>query len=196
MRTQQLTMLALGFCGFAAVAGCGDQQDGSPAPLGASEEATGSIGLGLQLATGASLDVAHYTITGPKGFSKSGSIDISASNGIRVTIGGLPVGKGYSITLSGKTGDDSASCAGSATFDVQARTDDRRYRVCHLSRGCPHGERPGHRRAEHLPDHRRVGCETPQKSRSAASSHYLRPRTTATRHRARSASLGRRAPEP
>lgn len=122
MRTQQLTMLALGFCGLTALAGCGDQNEGSNAPSGANEEATGSIGLGLQLSGGASVNSASYTIIGPKGFSKSGSIDVSKSSGLRATISGLPVGLGYSITLSAKSSDDAVSCAGSANFNVQART--------------------------------------------------------------------------
>ncbi|HEY0467970.1 MAG TPA: hypothetical protein VGC79_27410, partial [Polyangiaceae bacterium] len=38
------------------------------------------------------------------------------------TIGGIPVGTGYTITINGTTTDTSTTCGGSGTFNVQART--------------------------------------------------------------------------
>ena len=121
MRTEKLTLLALGFFGLASVVGCGSQSDGSNGPAGASQESSGEVNLALQLANGSSIQSASYTIIGPNGFSKTGSIDLSGATKLSATIGGLPVGAGYVITLSATTSDAAATCGGSATFNVQAR---------------------------------------------------------------------------
>ncbi|HEY3664533.1 MAG TPA: hypothetical protein VGL19_00990, partial [Polyangiaceae bacterium] len=71
MRTQTLSMLALGFCGFASLVGCGSQGEGSNAPSGAAQESTGEVNLALQLANGSTIQTANYTIIGPNGFSKA-----------------------------------------------------------------------------------------------------------------------------
>jgi uncharacterized protein YjiK len=80
----------------------------------------GSIGLSLQLASGATLNSVSYTITGPSGFSRTGTIDTSQSGVISTTIGGLPAGNGFSIALNGTTTDGATHCGGSASFNVTA----------------------------------------------------------------------------
>ena len=122
MRTQKLTMLAVGFLGLTSVVGCGSQGDATNAPSGAMQESTGSVGLALQLASGSTINSASYTIIGPNGFSKTGTIDVSAATKLSASIGGLPAGTGYAITLSATTADAATNCGGSATFNVQART--------------------------------------------------------------------------
>ena len=62
-------------------------------------ENTGSIGLTLAAAPGVTLNSVTYTITG-NGFTKSGTIDTSGSPTVNGTIGGIPAGKGYTITLT------------------------------------------------------------------------------------------------
>ena len=122
MRTEKLSILALGFCGITALVGCGDQNSGANAPASASEESSGEVNLALQLANGSALNSASYTIIGPNGFSKTASIDLSAATKLSATIGGLPAGTGYAITISATTTDASATCGGSATFNVTAHT--------------------------------------------------------------------------
>ncbi len=61
-----------------------------------------------------------YTIIGPNGFSKAGTIDVSSSTAISAVIGGLPAGNGYVITLTATGTGGSATCGGSATFNVTA----------------------------------------------------------------------------
>jgi hypothetical protein len=78
----------------------------------------GSVGLALQVAPGLTLDEVSYAITGPLGFTTTGSIDVSNSTTVSAVISGLPAGTGYSITLTGTTTDGSTTCSGSATFDV------------------------------------------------------------------------------
>jgi hypothetical protein len=120
IRTEKMTMLAVGLCGVATLVGCGSTSDGSQAPAEqAREESTGSLDLGLQLANGHILASASYTITGPNGYSKTGTIDISKSNQITATISGLPAGTGFSITISASS-TEGDTCGGSAGFGVTA----------------------------------------------------------------------------
>jgi len=122
MRTEKLSILALGFCGITAIVGCGDQNSGTNAPASASEESSGEVNLALLLGNGSSLNAATYTIVGPNAYSKTGSIDLSSATKLSATIGGIPVGTGYSITINGTTTDTSTTCGGSATFSITART--------------------------------------------------------------------------
>jgi len=84
-----------------------------------SVEQSGSLGLNLQAAPGVTLNAVAYSITG-NGFSKTGSIDSSGSPTISGTIGGIPAGKGYTITLTATSVEGTTTFSGSATFDVTA----------------------------------------------------------------------------
>lgn len=92
----------------------------TPAPLQNGGGDVGQLGVALALAPGSSLGIVNYTITGPNNFMKSGSFDVSHSSTLSATIGGLPAGMGYNITLSGTASDGATMCLGSATFDVMA----------------------------------------------------------------------------
>lgn len=107
--------LALGL----ALSACSSEPQPSDQPAG-SVESAGDIALELQLASGATLSSASYTITGPGAFSKTGNIDVSKSNKIAATVGGLPAAAGYTVTLAATSTDSSTSCSGSATFNVTA----------------------------------------------------------------------------
>jgi hypothetical protein len=119
MRTGKLTMLALGLCGFTCLAGCG-QGDKGDALAPVSEESVGEIDLGLTLANGQIINSANYTITGPNGFSRTGTIDLTAATRVTALIGGIPAGTGYSISISATTTNGASTCNGSATFSVTA----------------------------------------------------------------------------
>ncbi|HEX3851836.1 MAG TPA: hypothetical protein VHW01_12765, partial [Polyangiaceae bacterium] len=87
---------------------------------GSVAENTGSIGLSLQ-AAGVTLNSVAYTIIGPGGFSKSGSIDVTNSTHISTVIGGIPAANGYSVSLTASDASNSGiTCAGSASFNVTA----------------------------------------------------------------------------
>jgi hypothetical protein len=111
-----------GFVGSLATAALatGCSGSGSPGSDPSDVANAGSIQVALQLANGTTVNSASYTITGPGGFAKSGSVDVSNSGSISAVIGGLPAGTGYSITLSATSTDSSTSCAGSASFSVTA----------------------------------------------------------------------------
>ena len=107
--------LALGMSGLSA--GCKNAE----APgFESSNEDGGEIALKLTLASGQSLNSVGYTITGPGGYAKTGSIDVSRSTKLATTIGGIPNGTGYSISLSGTTTDGGTACNGSTSFSVTA----------------------------------------------------------------------------
>jgi hypothetical protein len=120
MRTEKMTMLALGLCGVTSLAGCGSQSDRPSTHAPGSQESVGSVGLNLQLASGATINSASYTITGPNAFTKTGTINLTSATKLSATIGGLPAGTGYTITLSATSTDGSTSCGGSAGFNVVA----------------------------------------------------------------------------
>ena len=105
-------LLALGV--GAPLNGCSSE------PLsGAGVDQVGSLGLNLDAAPGVTLNAVAYTITG-NGFTKSGSIDTSGAPTISGTIGGIPAGKGYAITLSATSVESGIAFTGSATFNVTA----------------------------------------------------------------------------
>jgi len=98
-------------------AGCND----ALAPgLASSKANEGEVALDLTLAGGQSLNAVTYAITGPGGYARTGSIDVSHSTQISTTIGGIPNGSGYTISLSGTTTDGGTACNGSASFSVSA----------------------------------------------------------------------------
>jgi serine/threonine protein kinase len=107
--------LSLGFAFLAT--GC---SDASSPPIAPSSERAGEVALQLQLAPGATLTSANYSITGPAAFAKTGSLDVSQSSKISGTIGGIPAGSGYTVTLAASTADASFACSGSGTFNVTA----------------------------------------------------------------------------
>jgi hypothetical protein len=103
-------------CAGPEVAGCG----ALPSSDGAGQENAGTIGLNLALPGGTTIASASYVVTGPNGFTKTGSLDVSHSQTLSAVIGGLPVGDGYSIELQATSTDGSLSCTGSASFSVVA----------------------------------------------------------------------------
>lgn len=116
----KMTMAALAFCGYASVAGCGGSERGH-GPSVESADSSGAISFALQIAGGHTIQSASYTIAGPGGYSKTGTIDLSTSATLSATIGGIPAGAGYTIAVSATATDGTTSCAGSATFAVMAR---------------------------------------------------------------------------
>jgi len=82
-------------------------------------EQLGSLGLNLDVGSGVTLSSVSYVITG-NGLNKTGSIDVSGAATINGTIGGIPAGSGYTITLTATSTDGATSFTGSAGFNVIA----------------------------------------------------------------------------
>jgi hypothetical protein len=117
-------LAALGACAAIACsggsAGPGAGADNAPG-ASPSSDTSGSIGARLTLTGGVTLAAATYTITSPTGFNKSANVDLTSASALSFTVGGLPAGTGYSITLTATSVDGVTSCLGSATFSVTAR---------------------------------------------------------------------------
>ncbi|HZJ66395.1 MAG TPA: hypothetical protein VFD36_22970 [Kofleriaceae bacterium] len=109
-----MTMLALGVCSVGSFVGCTD--DGAALE---SDDSTGEVGIALTLPGGTTIQSASFSITGPMGFSRTGTINVSASTRLTALISGIPAGTGYQITITATTTDGSTSCSGSASFAVQ-----------------------------------------------------------------------------
>jgi hypothetical protein len=94
---------------FASVAGtlgtwgCSTSKDG---PGVASRESTGNVGLQLQVGNNITVNAISYDISG-NGFHKTGSINVQNSTTVAATIGGIPTGTGYVITLTASATNDS-----------------------------------------------------------------------------------------
>src|SRR5690349_2090931 len=93
---------------------------GAPKTGAAADDASGSVGLALQLPGGQTLNTFTYQITGPSAFAKSGSLDVSHSTALSAVISPLPAGTGFTITLTGMTADGSLTCSGTGMFGVMA----------------------------------------------------------------------------
>ncbi|MEI9937369.1 MAG: phosphoesterase [Pseudomonadota bacterium] len=119
-RVSILALTGVGAC--AGVVGCSGNDSSTTAETSPSDGKSGEIGLALDVGGGVTINTASYTIVGPNGFTKTGTIDLSAATAFSATIGGIPVGNGYSISLSATATDGTTNCGGSATFNVTART--------------------------------------------------------------------------
>jgi phospholipase C len=118
MKISLVGSILLGAVSTTALFG-GCSSAGSPHDPGSSgSENIGTVGLQLQVGEGVTLNTLSYTITGPAEFNRMGTIDVSGSTTISATIGGIPFGSGYLISLSGHSLEGTAMCAGSASFDV------------------------------------------------------------------------------
>lgn len=111
--TFRLSGLAV-LVGALAVAGCSERQAGSD------QSAVGAVNLELQLAPGLQLNSLNYVITGPNAFSRTGTLNLASSSTLSGLIGGIPVGNGYTITVSGTASDGATTCGGMASFNVSA----------------------------------------------------------------------------
>ena len=99
-----------------SLAGCNAPADGTTTNGPATE--AGSIA--LTLAPGVTIGTFTYSLTGPS--SRTGSINVASSTTLTTLIGGVPVGVGYSISITGTATDGTTTCAGtSAPFAVVAK---------------------------------------------------------------------------
>ena len=113
----RMTTLALALSSYAFFTGCNSGHN--PAGI-EGRDTSGTITLELRLPDGRLIQTANYTITGPNGFTRSGTINVGASNTLTATIGGLPAGAGFQITITAMTTDGTVNCGGSAMFAVAA----------------------------------------------------------------------------
>jgi PKD repeat protein len=111
-----LFLAAVATGGSFSLQGCGKNDQSAPDVDGD----LGMVGLALTLSGGTVLNAASYVVTGPAGFNRTGTLDLSHSTTISALIP-LPAGGPYSISLSGTSADGAVTCAGTAAFSVTAR---------------------------------------------------------------------------
>jgi len=103
------------------VAGCdGSSAGGREAPPA---DDLGSISFALAPTAGIRFATVDYAIAGPGGFTTGASLDVSQSQTLAGTIGGLPAGAGYVLTMSAVDVEHRlVGCHGqTAPFTVAAR---------------------------------------------------------------------------
>lgn len=111
-----LSVVALGVMGAVA---CSSSSGPESAP--ASEPTAGSLALSLKTASGVNLSSFTYVITGPGSFTRQATVNVGSSTKLSTLVSALPVGLGYSVSLSAAAADGSLTCSGSASFDIAAR---------------------------------------------------------------------------
>lgn len=87
---------------------------------GGGGQGSGSLRLALTAATSVPIGSATYTLTGPGSYSKMGKLGATGGGALSGLVGGIPAGAGYDVKLDGVASDGSATCNGSALFDVMA----------------------------------------------------------------------------
>jgi hypothetical protein len=80
----------------------------------------GSVGMRLTLPGGVTLNSATWTITGPNGYAQTNTVSIAQSLDLSFTVGGIPAGAGYTISITGTATNGTTTCSGSAPFTVTA----------------------------------------------------------------------------
>jgi hypothetical protein len=81
-------------------------------------EKTGSVGLALLVSPGVSVTAGTYNITGPNGFVAAGTVAVGQTADVSLVVSGLPIGSGYSLTVTAMADDGVTACTGAAPFDV------------------------------------------------------------------------------
>jgi hypothetical protein len=87
-------------------------------------DATGTLGMALTLPGGATINTIAWVITGPNGASTvatQGTVNVQNSLSVAFTVGNIPAGSNYAISLSGTSTDGTVTCAGSMQFNISAR---------------------------------------------------------------------------
>jgi|HubBroStandDraft_1064217.scaffolds.fasta_scaffold00496_33 hypothetical protein len=131
----------LGGSGAACSSGVGPGAGGAggpsaPGPNASGPTSTGSVGLGLSLPGGITIDQVSYVITGPT--PESNTVDVSLANSAAsFVVGGLTVGTGYTITLSASdtAGDPCTSTPTSFSIGFEQTTPLMLALVCTVGDG-------------------------------------------------------------
>lgn len=111
-------LLSLAAFGTSSLTGC-DAESSDHGGGNTDVEQVGALDLRLNVAPGVTINAVSYSISG-NGFTKTGSIDTSGAPTISAKLGGIPAGKGYTITLTASSAEGTTTFTGSAKFDVTA----------------------------------------------------------------------------
>src|SRR5688572_7367835 len=113
MKTSPPVMTLALLCASVASIDCGGRS-----LHGHDGERSGTIGLALELAPGATLTEATYTLTGPGGFERTVTVRLGGSRNLTTLIGATPPGTGYVLSINGVASDGVVCSGTSSPFDV------------------------------------------------------------------------------
>lgn len=75
-------------------------------------------GVDLTISPGVTITSATYAISGPNGFTTSGTVAVGSTANLTISVTGLPVGMGFHVDVAGVASDGNTTCTGSANFNV------------------------------------------------------------------------------
>jgi hypothetical protein len=78
-------------------------------------EDTGTVRLELIFPSNAEIDSAGYTVTGPAAFRRTGTLALDKSSTVSGTVGDIPAGSGYAVSLAAATPSGTLTCAGASS---------------------------------------------------------------------------------
>jgi hypothetical protein len=101
----EVGLLCLAAAAYAA--GC------STAPNSATWEDTATEGAEVRVGRTTQINQLNYTLTGPGGFSRVGSLNVSRTREVEASIKEVPAGTPYTLSLNGSSTDGNVTCTGS-----------------------------------------------------------------------------------
>lgn len=112
----------LGAAGLLTLAGSlgfhGCSSEGGQEPSGEHGRAQGGVSAALTLPSGVVINTVSFAVTGgPSGVNRTGTVNVTNSTQLRFRVGDLPVGSGYTMSLTATT-QSGVPCAGSAGFAI------------------------------------------------------------------------------
>jgi hypothetical protein len=104
-------LISLGLAAAAVIAvNCSSGGSSSSPPAG---QGASTVGVDLRIGRTTQIQRLKYTLTGPNGFSASGSIAVNRSKEAEGSIQNIPVGSPYTLALAASSTDGNVTCTGS-----------------------------------------------------------------------------------
>jgi hypothetical protein len=104
-------IIAGAFCCSALATACGQAPDARERDLQGTSQA-------FEVSPGVTVSTATYRVTGPGGFASAGTVAVGSTAFVTVTLGGVPLGTGYTVALSATASNGVTTCAGASPYDV------------------------------------------------------------------------------
>src|SRR5262249_17440747 len=103
-----LAVVTAGGMGCSSEAGSAE-----PSPSSGGEEQGGSATMELRIGRTTQINKVNFTLTGPNGFSRTGSIDVKNDREAQGSIPNVPVGMPYTLSVNASSTDGNVTCTGS-----------------------------------------------------------------------------------
>jgi len=97
----------------AGALGCSSESGSTGASSSGGEEQAGTATMDLRIGRTTQINKVNFTLTGPGGFSRTGSIDVSHDREAEGSIPNVPVGSPYTLSVNASSTDGNVTCTGS-----------------------------------------------------------------------------------